>query len=281
VTPAGAPAKVAGVLQTDDLLRQTALALDDVSKSFDGGATWAVQGVTLRVPRGTFLSLVGGSGSGKTTTLKMINRLVEPDRGVIRIDGAPNAAVPVHELRRGIGYVFQGVGLFPHLTVGENVAVTPRLLGWSRAMIDARVDELLALVELPPGEYRNRLPAMLSGGQRQRVGFARALAARPAIVLMDEPFGALDPVTRTTLAGAYRALHDDLGLTTIMVTHDMAEALLMADLLGVMEKGRLVALDTPEALARAPGHPYVEELLAAPRAQATALARKFSGWSDG
>lgn len=273
--------KLPPVLQTDDLSRQPALALDGVSKSFDGGATWAVADVSFRVARGAFLSLVGGSGSGKTTTLKMINRLVEPDRGAICIDGAPNTATPAHALRRGIGYVFQGVGLFPHMSVGENVAATPRLLGWPRAEIVARVDELLELVGLPPGEYRDRLPAMLSGGQRQRVGFARALAARPAIVLMDEPFGALDPVTRTTLAQAYRALHDELGLTTIMVTHDMTEALLMADLLGVMEKGRLVALDTPEALAHAPSHPYAEELLAAPRAQAAALARKFNGWSDG
>jgi osmoprotectant transport system ATP-binding protein len=162
----------------------SALILSGLGKSFDGGQTWAVQDLSLVVAKAEFLALIGGSGSGKTTLLKMINRLIEPDAGEVRIDGALNTATPAPELRRGIGYVFQGAGLFPHMTLAENVAVTPRLLGWSEAEIAARVAELMELVELPVGVWGDRSPASLSGGQRQRVAFARALAARPSLVLL-------------------------------------------------------------------------------------------------
>ncbi len=253
----------------------SALSLRGVSKSFDGGASYAVRDVSLNVGYGEFIALVGGSGSGKTTTLKMLNRLIEPDAGEVSIGGRQTQDVAGHDLRRQIGYVFQGVGLFPHLTVAENVAITPHLLGWSESDISSRVDELLDLVELPPSAYRQRLPDALSGGQRQRVGFARALAAKPQIVLMDEPFGALDPITRDALAQAYMRLHDKLGLTTVMVTHDLNEALLLSHRLGVMREGRLVALGDPADLIAQSEDAYVHELLATPRQQAERIAEKF------
>lgn len=256
-------------------LTTSALSLNSVSKSFDGGKTHAVRDVSLNMAYGEFIVLVGGSGSGKTTTLKMLNRLIEPDEGEVSIGGRLTRDFPGHELRRHIGYVFQGIGLFPHLTVAENVAITPRLLGWKDEEISARVDELLELVELPPDFYRTRLPAGLSGGQRQRVGFARALAAKPQIVLMDEPFGALDPITRDALSQAYLRLHEKLGLTTIMVTHDLNEALLLAHRLGVMREGRLVALGDPADLIARSDNDYVRELLAKPRSQAERIAERF------
>ncbi len=243
------------------------IELEGVGKSFDDGRSFAVDDVSLTVEPGEFLALVGASGSGKTTTLKMINRLVPPDRGQVLIEGAPADHLPAPELRRRIGYVFQGVGLFPHLSVAENIGVTPSLLGWSRAEIEARTLELLDLVGLPRG-YGPRAPAALSGGERQRVGVARALAARPRIVLMDEPFGALDPVTRDGLGGAYRELHEKLGLTTVMVTHDMQEAILLADRIAVMRQGRLVAEGAPGELVSDSADPGVRALLDMPRRQA-------------
>ncbi len=256
-----------------------ALALRGVSKSFDGGASYAVRDVCLDVGCGEFIALVGGSGSGKTTTLKMLNRLIEPDAGEVSIGGKKTRDITGHDLRRQIGYVFQGIGLFPHLTVAENVAITPQLLGWSEAEIASRVDELLDLVELPPSAYRTRLPDALSGGQRQRVGFARALAAKPQIVLMDEPFGALDPITRDALAQAYLRLHDQFGLTTVMVTHDLNEALLLSHRLGVMREGNLVAVGDPADLIAQSEDAYVREILATPRQQAERIAEKFGGQS--
>ncbi|HEY8521644.1 MAG TPA: ATP-binding cassette domain-containing protein [Gammaproteobacteria bacterium] len=246
--------------------RPVVVALDGVSKSFDGGATFAVRGVTLAVRQGELVALVGASGSGKTTTLKTINRLIEADSGTVSVAGQPVDALPPHELRRRIGYVFQGIGLFPHFTVAENIAVTPRLLGWPQAEIAARVRELLELVQLPLG-LADRLPAELSGGQRQRVGVARALAAKPAIMLMDEPFGALDPITRDTLATEYRRLHERMGLTTLMVTHDVLEAVLLADRIVVMRAGEVVAQGTPPELLRQSDDPGVAELMDMPRRQ--------------
>lgn len=253
------------------------LTMLEVSKAFGDGEQRhvAVRDLSLSIHIGEFLALIGSSGSGKTTTLKMINRLIEPDAGAILIEGRSNAMGPAHELRRRIGYVFQGVGLFPHLSVAENVAITPRLLHWPESDIHERVVELLTLVELPYETYARRLPATLSGGQRQRVGFARALAAKPQIVLMDEPFGALDPITRESLGQTYRCLHDVLGLTTIMVTHDIIEALLLADRLGIMRNGALVALGTPSYLLNQCTHPYVRDLLEAPRRQAARFMQKL------
>lgn len=257
-------------------MSQAAISIEGVSKSFDGGLTRAVTSLTLHVGANEFLALVGGSGSGKTTTLKMINRLVEQDVGVISVLGRRTDAVAGHELRRSIGYVFQGVGLFPHMTVAENVAVTPKLLGWRRTEIVARVAELLAMVELPVADYGARSPHMLSGGQRQRVGFARALAARASVILMDEPFGALDPITRIMLGQAYRRLHDAMALTTVMVTHDIAEAVLLADRIGVMRDGELIALGEPRALVTT-DDPCVRELFDAPLKQAADLQARLEG----
>jgi osmoprotectant transport system ATP-binding protein len=253
-----------------------AIALDGVSKSFDGGAHFALRHIGLSMEPGTFTAMVGASGSGKTTLLKCINRLVEPDEGTILIDGLPVGDSPPHELRRHIGYVFQGIGLFPHLTVAENIGITPDLLGWSRRDVAERVAELLALVELPP-DYAERMPDALSGGQRQRVGIARALAARPRILLMDEPFGALDPITRNTLGTACRRLHDRLGLTTVMVTHDIFEAVLLADRIVMIRDGGIVADGTPRALLTDPPDEDVRMLMDMPRQQADRVRALLDG----
>ncbi|KJC61215.1 ABC transporter ATP-binding protein [Bradyrhizobium sp. LTSPM299] len=242
-----------------------------VGKSFDGGRVVAVDDVSLEVAEGEFLAIVGGSGSGKTTLLRLANRLIETDRGRISVEGEDVSEVDPIQLRRRIGYVFQSGGLFPHLSVAGNIGVTPRLLGWPQAEITARVDELLDLVRLDRAQYRDRLPHELSGGQRQRVGVARALAAKPRIVLMDEPFGALDPLTRDALGDDYRALHHKLGLTTVMITHDMTEAILLADRVAVMRGGRLLAQGTPAELS-ASTEPYVGELMRTPRRQAQRLS---------
>ncbi len=257
------------------------IELDRVCKSFDGGRTLAVSETTLGVKAGQFVALVGASGSGKTTTLKFINRLIEPDSGTVSIDGEPVGAVDAPTLRRRIGYVIQGIGLFPHMSVGENIAITPQLLGWARDEIEARVKELLDLIELPQS-YAARLPGKLSGGQQQRVGVARAIAARPKIVLMDEPFGALDPITRDSVRSSYQSLHRRLGLTTIMVTHDVQEAMLLADRIAVMSAGRILAYDTPRALMSI-GAAEVKDLMAMPKRQAErirALTERASSGGD-
>lgn len=238
-----------------------AITFEDVSVRF--GTATAVDGITLAVAPKTFLAVVGGSGSGKTTLLRLVNRLIEPSRGRVSLAGSDVRSLDAVALRRRIGYVFQGIGLFPHMTVAENIGITPRLLGWPRADIDARVAELLALVRLDPA-YAPRRPAQLSGGERQRVGVARALAARPEIVLMDEPFAALDPITRDALGQDTRRLHDSLGLTTLMITHDMLEALALADRIAILDRGRLVAEGTPAEVTASP-HPYVRELMQMPR----------------
>ena len=220
-----------------------------------------------------FLVLIGESGSGKTTTLNMINRLIEPTAGVIRVDGENVLAIDPVSLRRRMGYVFQGAGLFPHLTVAENIAVTPRLLDWPRAEIDARVDELLNQVRLAPAQYRRRFPRELSGGQQQRVALARALAAKPKIMLMDEPFGALDPLIRDDLAEDYRQIHGTLGLTTIFVTHDMTEAMLLGDRIAVMKDGAIVQVGTPNELLASPADDFVKALVETPKKRARRLAQ--------
>jgi len=234
----------------------------------------AVADVSFRVERGEMLALVGDSGSGKTTTLMMINRLIEPDAGRVVIDGRDTRDLEPHALRRSIGYVFQGIGLFPHLTVGENVAVPLRLAGFSPARIRDRLAELMLLVELDEALLGQR-PDELSGGQQQRVGVARALAASPSVMLLDEPFGALDPLTRDRLQGSFGALRRRLGLTAVFVTHDVAEAVVLADRIGVMRAGRLVQLGTPDQLARSPADPDVARLIDTPRRQARLVAERL------
>lgn len=227
----------------------------------------ALDGVSLSIQAGQFVALVGPSGSGKTTLLKSINRLVEPDDGTITLEGRDVRDLPVAELRHGIGYVIQSIGLFPHMTVAENIGIVPRLM---RKGSEDRAGELLELVALP-AEMATRYPRELSGGQAQRVGFARALAANPKLMLMDEPFGALDPVTRDSLGRAYRALHERLGLTTLMVTHDIAEALLLADRIIVLIDGCIRADGTPAELL-VDGDPDVKAMIDVPRRQAERLA---------
>jgi osmoprotectant transport system ATP-binding protein len=256
------------------------IVLEKVSKAYDSGHV-AVRDVSLRVPAGQLLALVGGSGCGKTTTLKMINRLTEPSSGRIEVDGRNVRSVDPVQLRRAIGYVLQGSALFPHMTVAENIAVVPRLLDWPAARIDGRVDELLRLVHLPPDEYRGRMPRQLSGGQQQRVGFARALAAGPKVMLLDEPFGALDPVTRDELRNEFLQIRRQLRLTAVMVTHDMTEALLSADLIAVMSAGRLLRLGTPHELLTRPGDDFVAALMSSPKRQADRLEALVDGRENG
>lgn len=245
------------------------IAYENVGKSFERGRVKAIDDVSLDVAAGEFLAVVGGSGSGKTTLLRLANRLIAPDSGTVRIHGDDVRELDTIALRRSIGYVFQSGGLFPHMTVAENIGITPQLLGTPSPDISKRVDELIDLVRLER-THRDRFPHELSGGQRQRVGVARALAANPRIVLMDEPFGALDPLTRDALGEDYRALHRSLGLTTVMITHDMAEALLLADRVAVMRAGRLVAQGTAQELSNS-NDAYVGELLNTPRHQAERL----------
>src|ERR1700761_5001131 len=249
------------------------IAYDRVGKSFAGRGSSrvvAVDNVSLEVAKGEFLAIVGGSGSGKTTLLRLANRLIEADHGRITIEGEDVRAADPVGLRRRMGTVFQRGGLFPHMSVAANIGITPKLKGERDAAIAARVEELLDLVQLKDGDFRDRFPHELSGGQRQRVGVARALAAQPKIVLMDEPFGALDPLTRDALGDDYRALHSKLGLTTVMITHDMTEALLLADRIAVMRTGKLLAQGTPSELSHS-GDDYVGELLRTPRRQAERL----------
>jgi osmoprotectant transport system ATP-binding protein len=253
-------------------MRGAMIELENLSKQYGHGAP-VVRDVNLRVADGEFLVLIGESGSGKTTTLNMINRLTEPTSGRVLIDGEDVRAGDPVSVRRKMGFVFQEVGLFPHMTVGENIGITPKLLRWPDAEIETRTDELLALVQLDSAAVANRRPAQLSGGQRQRVGLARALAARPKIMLMDEPFGALDALIRDELAADYRAIHDKLGLTTILVTHDMTEAFLLADRIAVMRDGELLQVATPKELAGAPANDFVKRLIEIPRQRAEKLAK--------
>lgn len=230
-----------------------------------------VDGVSFTVARGERLVLLGGSGSGKTTTLKMVNRLIEPDDGRVELDGIDVTTLPRHDLRRRIGYCFQQVGLFPHMSVEENVGITPHLLGWPRARIRERVDELLALVELDPATFRDRAPASLSGGQQQRVGVARALAADPSVLLLDEPFGALDPLVRARLQQSFLEIARRLALTVVFVTHDVVEAMLVADRIAVLHEGRLAQLGTADELLARPANEYVRALLTTPLRQLALL----------
>ena len=252
-----------------------AIAFENVSRVY--GSAKALDGISLSVGANEFLAIVGQSGSGKTTLLSMINRLAEPSEGMVRFAGEDVRTLDPIALRRRIGYAFQGIGLFPHMSVAENIAITPRLLGWEESRIASRVGQLLELVQMPAAQYRDRMPRELSGGQRQRVGVARAIAAEPRIVLMDEPFGALDMLTRDALGQEYRRLHDALELTSVMITHDMLEAMLLADRIAILQNGRLIEQGTPQDLIRQARHPYVRELMAAPRRQADRVAALMDG----
>ncbi|MGI4800449.1 MAG: ABC transporter ATP-binding protein [Janthinobacterium lividum] len=235
------------------------IALDHVTRRYEGFS--AVEDVTLTVADGEILVLIGTSGSGKSTLLQLINRLQDPSSGTVRVDGEDIAAIAPEQLRRRMGYVIQGGGLFPHWTVARNIATVPRLLGWDRARIDARVTELLDLLRLDATRLRNAYPHMLSGGQQQRVGVARALAAGPSILLMDEPFGALDPVTRAELQAEIRRIHTETGCTVVFVTHDMDEALGLATRIAVIDRGRLVQLGTPLELLTRPASDQVAHFI--------------------
>ena len=237
-----------------------ALEFVDVSKIYPGGVI-AVDGLSFQLASGKTLALVGPSGCGKTTSLKMINRLTEHSSGDIRINGQSIFSLDVYELRRSLGYVIQHVGLFPHMSIAENIGVVPRLLGWPASRIRARADELLELVGLPPDQYRDRRPRQLSGGQQQRVGVARALAADPPILLMDEPFGALDPITRVRLQDELLRIQRQLDKTIIIVTHDMDEAIRLADEVAVMKAGRLLQFAPPAQLLAQPADTFVTSLL--------------------
>jgi osmoprotectant transport system ATP-binding protein len=221
----------------------------------------AVDGVSLEVPAGELVVLLGPSGCGKSTLLRTINRLVIPDSGTIEVAGRDVRDETPETLRRSIGYVIQAVGLFPHMTVGRNIGIVPELLGWPRQRIAARVDELLDLVRLEPARYRARLPRELSGGEQQRVGVARALAAEPHVLLMDEPFGAVDAIVRTALQDETLRIHGALGTTILFVTHDVDEALRLADRIVVMNAGRVVQADSPLHVLAKPATPYVESLM--------------------
>ncbi|HYZ32356.1 MAG TPA: ABC transporter ATP-binding protein [Crenalkalicoccus sp.] len=237
------------------------IALEHVSRVF--GEFRAVDDVTLEVERGEILVLIGESGSGKSTLLQLMNRLLEASAGRITLDGRDIATLRPEALRRQTGYVIQGGGLFPHWTVGRNIATVPALLGWERERIAARVDELMRLLRLDPVRLLGAYPHQLSGGQQQRVGVARALAANPAVLLMDEPFGALDPVTRAELQAELRRIHEETGSTIVFVTHDMDEALSLATRIAILDAGRLVQVGTPVALLTRPANDFVRDFIGA------------------
>jgi osmoprotectant transport system ATP-binding protein len=235
------------------------IEIEHLSKRY--GATTVVDDVSFRVDEGTIAVIVGTSGAGKSTLLRMINRLVEPSAGRVLIDGEDTMTIPEDQLRHRIGYVIQGYGLFPHRTVTENIATVPRLLGWDKRRIAARVEELLDLFQLEPVEFAQKFPHELSGGQQQRVGVARALAAKPALLLMDEPFGALDPVIRSKAQDDLLAIQRRLGTTIVLVTHDMNEAFQLGDRIAVMDQARLLQYATPAELLTHPAEAFVEQLV--------------------
>ncbi|WP_241985827.1 MULTISPECIES: ATP-binding cassette domain-containing protein [Cryobacterium] len=238
------------------------ILLDHVTKRFPGQARPAVDGLTMEIPAGKIVMFVGPSGCGKTTTLKMINRLIEPTEGRIVVDGEDVTEMNGDALRRGIGYVIQAGGLFPHMTVATNIGIVPKMLGWDKARIAARVDELLELVSLDPALYRDRYPKELSGGQQQRVGVARALAADPPILLMDEPFGAVDPITRLRLQDELINIQEELQKTIVCVTHDFDEAVKLGDWIAIFNEGaQLEQYDTPERILGDPANEFVENFI--------------------
>jgi osmoprotectant transport system ATP-binding protein len=241
----------------------SAIRFEEVFLKFPGASHPAVNGCTCEIEAGQLIVILGPSGCGKTTLLKMVNRLYEPTSGTIYLNGTDIRQIKATKLRQQIGYVIQQSGLFPHMTVAQNIAVVPKLLGWQRSHYQARIDELLTLVELPPQEYRNRYPSQLSGGQQQRVGLARALAGDPKVMLMDEPFGAIDAITRETLQDEILRLQRQLKKTILFVSHDVEEALRLADKIIILQKGQIVQFDTPFNILTRPANAFVHELLGA------------------
>ncbi|WP_461213800.1 ABC transporter ATP-binding protein [Lacticaseibacillus sp. GG6-2] len=236
------------------------ITFSHVNKVYDAGV--AVADLNLKIREGELFVLVGESGSGKTTTLKIINRLIEPTEGEITFNGKPLTSYPVRTLRWDIGYVLQQIALFPNMTVGQNVGLIPELRGWPKAEVSTRIDELLNLVGLPAAQYRDRLPKELSGGEQQRVGILRAFAGKPPVVLMDEPFSALDPLSRNQLQELVLQLHADLQMTVVFVTHDMNEAMRLGQRIGVMRDGKMVQCATPTEIAHEPATDWVASFFA-------------------
>ena len=241
------------------------ITLDSLTKKFGTGEQYAVDGLSLTVNAGEICVLIGPSGCGKTTSMRMINRMVEPDSGRIEVGGCDVTKIDAVELRRSIGYVIQQVGLFPHMTISENIATVPKMLGWDAARIAKRVDDLLALVHMEPVIYRSRFPRELSGGQKQRVGVARALAADPPVMLMDEPFGAIDPITRTLLQDEFLRILRELGKTIVFVTHDIDEAIRMGSRIAILRAGKVVQYDTPERILARPADAFVQAFVGGDR----------------
>ena len=242
-------------------MKHYSIVFDKVTKIFPKASRPSVNEASLRIEEGSFVTILGASGCGKTTLLKMVNRLYEPTSGRIFVQGEDVSRMQVTRLRRKIGYVIQQVGLFPHMTIEENIATVPRILGWDKKRIDERIDELLELVHLPPGEFRKRYPRQLSGGQQQRVGLARAMAGDPAIMLMDEPFEAIDAITRASLQDELIHIQKKLHKTILFVTHDIEEALKLGDKIVIMNEGKIQQYDTPFNIITKPANEFVRRLV--------------------
>jgi osmoprotectant transport system ATP-binding protein len=248
-------------------MTQTAIEIENVSKKFKHAKYNAVDGVSLSIREGEFITILGSSGSGKTTLLKMINRLYEPDKGTIKLFNEDTSNVDPVMLRRRIGYVIQQVGLFPHMTIAENIAAVPKLIKWRKKEIDGRVNELLDLIGLPPDHFKDRYPSQLSGGQQQRIGLARALAVDPKVMLLDEPFGAIDAITRLNLQDELLRIHGGLKKTFLLVTHDINEAFKLGTRVIIMNSGKVCQFDTPKNIAANPADEFVSSLINSSRNQ--------------
>jgi osmoprotectant transport system ATP-binding protein len=251
----------------EDMMSMTAIEFTNVCKKYNPFENYVVDHVNLSIKEGEFITVLGSSGSGKTTLLKMINRLYEPSEGTITLFGEDIATVDPVQLRRRIGYVIQQVGLFPHMTIAQNIATVPKLLKWSKPTIEARVDKLLALVGLEPQQFKNRYPSQLSGGQQQRVGLARALAVDPMIMLLDEPFGAIDAINRLNLQDELLRIHGGFKKTFLLVTHDINEALKLGTRVIIMNEGKVSQFDTPRNIVQNPADEFVSSLIHSSREQ--------------